>query len=72
MGYKAFRDPEGRPWEVWLVLPTAAERRRQERRIAVANSGFPYTGMERRKTASSDQLWIWCRLANRVVKCGPQ
>ncbi|GAC1419605.1 MAG: hypothetical protein NVSMB53_18500 [Gemmatimonadaceae bacterium] len=34
MGYRSFLDPENRRWEVWLVIPTAAERRKEERRDA--------------------------------------
>lgn len=50
MGYRNFRDSENRRWEVWLILPNAAERRKKERRVAVASSALQYTGPERRKT----------------------
>ena len=33
MNYRTFTDSAGRRWEVWLVLPTAAERRASERRV---------------------------------------
>lgn len=33
MNYRTFTDSNGRRWEVWLVLPTAAERRASERRV---------------------------------------
>lgn len=114
MGYKNFRDSENRRWEVWLVLPSAAERRKNERRIAVRTSAVQYAGPERRKsprrlnpfhqafavprgyehgwlcfecengekrrlapipdeweTSPDERLQVWCRLAIRVVKCGP-
>ena len=32
MNYRTFVDSEGVRWEVWLVLPAAAERRDEERR----------------------------------------
>jgi hypothetical protein len=33
MNYRTFTDSQGHRWEVWLVLPTAAERRESERRV---------------------------------------
>jgi hypothetical protein len=33
MNYRTFTDARGVRWEVWLVLPTAAERRASERRV---------------------------------------
>lgn len=33
MNYRTFTDSSGSRWEVWLVLPTAAERRASERRV---------------------------------------
>ena len=33
MNYRTFTDSRGQRWEVWLVLPTAAERRAAERRV---------------------------------------
>lgn len=33
MNYRVFTDSKGQRWEVWLVLPTAAERREAERRV---------------------------------------
>jgi len=35
MNYRTFTDSRGVRWEVWLVLPTAAERRAAERRVLV-------------------------------------
>lgn len=46
MEYRTFWDSEGRSWQVWLVLPCAAERRAAERRVA---SGSTYSGTERRR-----------------------
>ena len=48
MSYRTFVDSSGRRWEVWLVTPAAAERRRVDRR---ATAGGPFEGMvDRRKT----------------------
>jgi len=33
MNYRTFVDSRGRRWEVWLVLPSSAERRAVERRV---------------------------------------
>ena len=35
MNYRTFTDARGVRWEVWLVLPTAAERREAERRVLI-------------------------------------
>ena len=48
MSYRTFVDSAGRRWEVWLVTPAAAERRRADRRAA--SSGTFEGTMERRKT----------------------
>jgi len=34
MSYRTFLDSRGQRWEVWLVTPMAAERRRADRRAA--------------------------------------
>ncbi|MDQ3674916.1 MAG: hypothetical protein M3365_11120 [Gemmatimonadota bacterium] len=47
MPYKLFDAPDGTKWEVWVVMPTAAERRQvQRRKVSSALSG--YRGPERR------------------------
>jgi hypothetical protein len=48
MSYRTFLDSTGRRWEVWLVTPAAAERRKVDRR-AVTGGGFEGTA-ERRRT----------------------
>lgn len=49
MNYRTFSDSRGRRWEVWLVLPTAAERRAAERRVlADRRSGTRVPEIERR------------------------
>ena len=48
MAYKIFEGPNGVKWEVWLVVPTEAERRRGERRVAHKSAAPRYSGPERR------------------------
>ena len=49
MNYKTFLDSKGERWEVWLVLPTAAERREAERRVlAERRTDFRPQAIERR------------------------
>jgi hypothetical protein len=50
VSYRTFLDSTGKRWEVWLVTPAAAERRKADRRAAAAGSdGQPGT-FERRLT----------------------
>ena len=116
MSYKTFDSPDGTKWEVWLVQPTSAERRRSQRRVFANSSTSAYSGPERRfspdrrrvdgegrkfvspefengwlcfeseagdkrrlapvpdswENASTEKLWMWCRAATQVVKCGPK
>jgi hypothetical protein len=50
VSYRTFLDSTGKRWEVWLVTPAAAERRRADRRAG--SSGVEgYAGnLDRRKT----------------------
>ena len=48
MSYRTFVDSTGRRWEVWMVTPAAAERRRVDRRTG-AGAAFKGT-VDRRKT----------------------
>jgi len=50
VSYRTFIDSTGKRWEVWLVTPAAAERRRADRR-AGSSGAKAYTGnLDRRKT----------------------
>lgn len=50
MSYRTFLDPQGKRWEVWLVTPAAAERRRVDRRVGSV-SGEEIQGFaDRRRT----------------------
>ena len=56
MSYRTFLDSAGKRWEVWLVTPTAAERRKVDRRQATAASGQLREGaLERRRTPERRQ-----------------
>jgi hypothetical protein len=48
MSYRTFLDSTGRRWEVWLVTPAAAERRKVDRRAATG--GGPEGTSDRRRT----------------------
>ena len=50
MSYRTFQDPEGRRWEVWLVSPSPAERRRVERRSPRGNANSLHADHEKRIT----------------------
>lgn len=39
MSYRTFVDSAGKRWEVWLVTPAAAERRKVDRRVAGGGAG---------------------------------
>jgi hypothetical protein len=41
VSYRTFLDTAGRRWEVWLVTPAAAERRKADRRAAVDSASTP-------------------------------
>jgi hypothetical protein len=109
-GYRTFLDARGKVWEVWMVHPSAIERRKMERRSPIenavhlieqrvlgdrrANAGtrgqvateysagwlcFASEGEKRRlapvpvnwMSANDSQVAEWCRIAKRVLKCGP-
>ena len=51
MSYRTFLDSTGKRWEVWLVTPAAAERRKVDRRAAAAARGEELQGFaDRRRT----------------------
>lgn len=47
MSYRTFLDSTGRRWEVWLVTPAAAERRKVDRRASAG--GDKLTGTSNRR-----------------------
>jgi hypothetical protein len=51
VSYRTFLDSTGKRWEVWLVTPSAAERRKADRRAAAAGSGEFSGGTEERRHA---------------------
>lgn len=50
VSYRTFLDTMGRRWEVWLVTPSAAERRKVDRRVSSTGSGQYSGDTERRHT----------------------
>ena len=50
MSYRTFLDSSGKRWEVWLVTPAAAERRKADRRAGAGGTDAFPGGVERRKT----------------------
>ncbi|HMG70458.1 MAG TPA: hypothetical protein VK544_05035 [Gemmatimonadaceae bacterium] len=50
VSYRTFVDSAGKRWEVWLVTPAAAERRRIDRRKAGGGAGDFAAFSDRRKT----------------------
>ena len=50
MSYRTFLDSTGKRWEVWLVTPAAAERRKVDRRAAAAAAQGFSESSERRRT----------------------
>jgi len=49
VGYRTFLDSSGRRWEVWLVTPAAAERRKVDRRVTPGGSEVIDGFVDRRK-----------------------
>jgi len=50
VSYRTFHDSGGKRWEVWLVTPAAAERRKVDRRVGKAQSDMPQGLADRRQT----------------------
>lgn len=50
MSYRTFIDSEGKRWEVWLVTPAAAERRKVDRRAGRGQDTTPEGLADRRQT----------------------
>ena len=49
MSYRTIFDSTGKRWEVWLVTPAAAERRKVDRRVAPADASIDIA-VDRRRT----------------------
>jgi len=49
VSYRTFLDTTGKRWEVWLIMPTAAERRKADRRASSGASGGYQGGLDRRR-----------------------
>jgi hypothetical protein len=55
VSYRTFLDSAGKRWEVWLVTPTAAERRKVDRRKSSASAERREGTLERRRTPERRQ-----------------
>ena len=49
MSYRTFLDAGGKRWEVWLVTPAAAERRKVDRRAAATAGPETFEGFADRR-----------------------
>lgn len=58
MSYRTFLDSTGRRWEVWLVTPAAAERRKVDRR---ASAGGEFAGASNRRLTPDRRRSIFRR-----------
>ena len=50
MSYRTFLDSTGKRWEVWLITPAAAERRKADRRASSGASSVYPGDLDRRRT----------------------
>ena len=50
MSYRTFLDSAGKRWEVWLVTPAAAERRKADRRATTSRADGFDGFVDRRRT----------------------
>jgi hypothetical protein len=50
VSYRTFLDSKGKRWEVWLITPAAAERRRADRRASSSGSAAYQGDLDRRRT----------------------
>jgi len=49
VGYRTFLDSTGKRWEVWLVTPAAAERRKADRRASSPETAETFEGFADRR-----------------------
>jgi hypothetical protein len=50
VSYRTFLDSKGKRWEVWLITPAAAERRKVDRRASSGASAGYQGELDRRRT----------------------
>jgi hypothetical protein len=50
VSYRTFLDSKGRRWEVWLITPAAAERRKADRRASAGGNAEFKGSLDRRRT----------------------
>ena len=61
MGYRTFLDSSGKRWEVWLVTPAAAERRKVDRRAASAGAPETLEGFADRRVSKDRRKSLYRR-----------
>jgi hypothetical protein len=50
LSYRTFLDSSGKRWEVWLITPAAAERRKVDRRASKGENAEFQGNLDRRRT----------------------
>src|SRR6266542_1756006 len=58
VSYRSFYASDGRRWEVWLILPTAAERRAEGRRSHAGGARVPERRVSRDRRRGSWQRTV--------------
>jgi hypothetical protein len=59
VSYRTFLDSQGKRWEVWLITPAAAERRKADRRAASSGGAAYKGGLDRRRTPERRRGPFW-------------
>jgi hypothetical protein len=55
VNYRTFHDSSGKRWEVWLVTPAAAERRKVDRRASTSPGPEAFEGFADRRRHANDR-----------------
>jgi hypothetical protein len=55
VSYRTFHDSSGKRWEVWLVTPAAAERRKVDRRASTGPAPGTFEGFADRRRHTNDR-----------------
>ena len=55
VSYRTFHDSSGKRWEVWLVTPAAAERRKVDRRASTGQTPEAFEGFADRRRHTTDR-----------------
>jgi hypothetical protein len=72
MSYRAFRDQQGREWEVWEVIPAAVERRERDTPESVPVERRRHSGEHRiRVSAEMRAGWLAFQSRHERRRFGP-